>query len=140
MLADLKRFVMKPAKPRKTDAETLLEQVEQGQQDRAQRLADEQRAREEAERQATIAQIRADDAAVRQLIAQHRTLAQAFEAALGRLATVAGQVSETQARIDRRRAQVWTAQRELGADALDLPPYSYTVIDILPVVVGKLRR
>jgi hypothetical protein len=113
MLADLKRFVMKPAKPRKTDAETLLEQVEQGQQDRAQRLADEQRAREEAERQATIAQIRADDAAVRQLIAQHRTLAQAFEAALGRLATVAGQVSETQARIDRRRAQVWTAQREL---------------------------
>jgi hypothetical protein len=140
MLESLKAYVLKSTPLVKTEAETLLEQVEQGQQDRAQRLSDEERQRQEAARQALQAQVRQDDAAVRQLIAQHRTLAQAFETALGQLATVAAQVSDTQASIDRLRTQVWQAQRDLGAHALDLEPYAYTAIDLLPAVVSKLRR
>jgi small-conductance mechanosensitive channel len=140
VLESLKTLVLRSTPPAKSNDEMLLERVESGAKDRQARLDAEARQREEVERQATIAQIRADDAAVRQLIAQHRSLAQEFEAVLGRLAQVVGQVSETQASIDWLRAQVWTAQRTLGADALDLPPYAYTAVDILPAVVGKLRR
>lgn len=124
----------------KTEAEQILEQVERGATDRADRLAAEARQAEAAQRAAQQAEVLATDRSLRLLIAKHASLHQQFDAELTTLAGTAARLMALEAQIDELRQTLYEGQRGLGAAAFPLPSLNYTQVDIFARVHAALRR